>query len=542
MRCRQATQPGEIGDGRVELWRLAVGPRRSVFGVEIDRGRTQTPIHKKYPMQIHPSRETFIELSSQGNLIPVHADLMADLETPVSAYAKLKQAGPSFLLESVEGGETLSRYSFIGVRPRKIFACGQRSTEVRTPDGSVTTIPTPPDPLTLIQEEMADVKPVDAPDLPRFTGGAVGFIGYEYVTRVEPSVPMAPADEHELPLIYFMLVDSTAIFDRAQQTLRLVVNAHVGEDPHSAYDAAVAELEEMGELLARPHQLAPATLSSVDKVSVPAGNFTQDQFETVVEECKEYVRAGDIIQVVPSQRFSQPFSRGPLDLYRALRTVNPSPYMFILDTVDYAIVGASPEVHVRLSGDRVEIRPIAGTRKRGATPAEDHALEQDLLADEKECAEHLMLVDLARNDIGRVCQFGSVHVPEQMVIERYSHVMHIVSQVEGTIAHDKNAYDLMRATFPAGTVSGAPKIRAMQIIAEKEPVQRGFYAGALGYFGYDGNLDSCIMLRTSLLKDGQIHIQAGAGIVADSVPESEFQETINKASALFKAVTLAERL
>jgi anthranilate synthase component 1 len=254
------------------------------------------------------------------------------------------------------------------------------------------------------------------------------------------------------------------------------------------------------------------------------------------------VRSGDIIQAVPSQRFSQPFGRTPLDLYRALRTVNPSPYMFILDTVDYAIVGASPEVHVRLTGDHVEIRPIAGTRPRGATPAEDLALEQDLLADEKECAEHLMLVDLARNDIGRVCAYGSVHVPEQNVIERYSHVMHIVSQVEGSIAEGQTAFDLMRATFPAGTVSGAPKVRAMQIIAEKEPVQRGFYAGALGYFGYDGNLDSCIMLRTSLLKDGQIHIQAGAGIVADSVPASEFQETINKASALFKAVALAERL
>jgi len=492
-------------------------------------------------MQIHPSREEFVQLSSQGNLIPVHADLIADLETPVSAYAKLKQAGPSFLLESVEGGETLSRYSFIGVRPRKIFACGAETTEIRTPDGSVECIPTPPDPLELIEAEMADVQPVESIDLPRFTGGAVGFLGYEYITRIEPTLPPAPADEHKLPLIYFMLVDSTAIFDRAQQTLRLVVNAHIGGDPHAAYDAAVAELEEMGELLAQPSQLAPATLSNFSQVTVPAGNFTQERFEEVVEECKEYVRAGDIIQVVPSQRFSQPFKREPLDLYRALRTVNPSPYMFILDTVDYAIVGASPEVHVRLTGERVEIRPIAGTRKRGKTPAEDLLLEKDLLADEKECAEHLMLVDLARNDIGRVCEYGSVHVPERNVIERYSHVMHIVSQVEGKITADKTAYYQMRATFPAGTVSGAPKIRAMQIIAEKEPVQRGFYAGALGYFGYEGNVDSCIMLRTSLLKDGQVHIQAGAGIVADSVPESEFQETINKASALFKAVTLAER-
>jgi anthranilate synthase component 1 len=274
---------------------------------------------------------------------------------------------------------------------------------------------------------------------------------------------------------------------------------------------------------------------------VPPGNFTQAAFERAVESTKEYIRAGDIIQVVPSQRFSRAFSKTPLDLYRALRTVNPSPYMFVLDTGDYAIVGASPEVHVRLTDGLVEIRPIAGTRKRGATHAEDLALEKELLADEKERAEHLMLVDLARNDIGRVCQFGSVNVPEMMIIERYSHVMHIVSQVEGQITADKTAYDLMRATFPAGTVSGAPKIRAMQIIAENEPSQRGCYAGALGYFGYDGNLDSCIMLRTSLLKDGQIHIQAGAGIVADSVPASEYQETVNKASALLKAVAIAEQ-
>ncbi|MDB4384600.1 anthranilate synthase component I [Opitutaceae bacterium] len=493
-------------------------------------------------MQIHPTRDEFVSLSQQGNLVPVHAELIADLETPVSAYAKLKQAGPSFLLESVEGGENLSRYSFIGVRPRKIYACGQETTTITQADGSKETLPTPSDPLELIEQEMQGVNPVEVPGLPRFTGGAVGFLGYEYVTRVETSVPPAPVDEHGLPLIYFMLVDSTAIFDRAKQTLRLCVNAHIGDDPLAAYDQAVAELNEMSALLEQPHKLTPATLAAVDQVDVPAGNFTQERFEEVVDECKEYVRSGDVIQVVPSQRFSQPYALGPLDLYRSLRTVNPSPYMFILDTVDYAIVGASPEVHVRLTDERVEIRPIAGTRKRGATPAEDLALEKDLLADEKECAEHLMLVDLARNDIGRVCEYGSIHVPEQYIIERYSHVMHIVSQVEGRIASDKNAYDLMRATFPAGTVSGAPKVRAMQIIAEKEPVQRGFYAGALGYFGYDGNVDSCIMLRTSLLKDGEIHIQAGAGIVADSVPESEFQETINKASALFKAVAVSKQL
>ncbi|MCX6956357.1 MAG: chorismate-binding protein [Verrucomicrobia bacterium] len=447
-------------------------------------------------MNIHPAKDAFVRLAAQGNVIPVYTDLMADFETPVSAYAKLKEAGPSYLFESVEGGENLARYSFIGCRPRKIFVCGAH--------------------------------PVSLPGLPRFTGGAVGFIGYEYVTRIEPSVPAAAVDELGTPLLYFMLSDSLLIFDRAKQTLRLCVNAHVrGTDVGAAYDAAVAELRELYALLRQPQSLAPAPLIDPPKLTVPPGNFTQERFEKAVEDGKEFIRSGDIIQFVPSQRFTREFTKSPLDLYRALRTVNPSPYMFILEAGDFSIVGASPEVHVRLTDGLVEIRPIAGTRKRGATHAEDVALEKDLLADQKERAEHLMLVDLARNDIGRVCQYGSVKVPEMMVIERYSHVMHIVSQVEGQISPDKTAYDLMRATFPAGTVSGAPKIRAMQIIAQYEPSQRGFYAGALGYFGYDGNSDTCIMLRTALLKEGKIHIQSGAGVVADSVPASEYQETVS---------------
>jgi anthranilate synthase component 1 len=492
-------------------------------------------------MNIHPTREEFDRLASQGNVIPVYTDLMADFETPVSAYAKLKDAGPSYLLESVEGGENLSRYSFIGCRPRKVFVCGSQTTEIRAPGKPTQTVPTPPDPLKLIEEEMRAHRPVALPGLPRFTGGAVGFIAYEYVTRIEPSVPAVPKDELGVPLLYFLLSDSLLIFDRAKQTLRLCVNAHVTADPGSAYAAAVAELHELYAILRHPSTLAPAPLVDAPKLTVPPGNFTAPAFEHVVEDGKEFIRAGDIIQFVPSQRFTRPFTKSPLDLYRALRTVNPSPYMFILEAGDFSIVGASPEVHVRLTDGLVEIRPIAGTRKRGATHAEDVALEKELLADEKERAEHLMLVDLARNDIGRVCRYGSVQVPEMMVIERYSHVMHIVSQVEGQIASDKNAYDLMRATFPAGTVSGAPKIRAMQIIARYEPSQRGIYAGALGYVGYDGNMDTCIMLRTALLKDGQIHIQAGAGVVADSVPASEYQETVSKASALLKAVAMAEQ-
>jgi anthranilate synthase component 1 len=491
-------------------------------------------------MNIHPTRDAFVGLAREGNVIPVYTDLMADFETPVSAYAKLKEAGPSYLLESVEGGETLSRYSFIGCRPRKIFACGPKTTEIRIPGQPTQTIPTPADPLTLIEAELRGYKPVTLPGLPRFTGGAVGFLGYEYITRIEPTVPAAKTDELGVPLLYFMLSDSLLIFDRAKQTLRLCVNAHVRGDAGAAYDAAAAELQHLFAILKHPRELAPAPLVEPGKLTVPPGNFTSARFEQAVNDCKEFIRAGDVIQVVPSQRFSRPFKKSPLDLYRALRTVNPSPYMFILEAGDFSIVGASPEVHVRLTDGRVEIRPIAGTRKRGATHAEDLALEKELLADDKEKAEHLMLVDLARNDIGRVCDFGSIHVPEFMVVERYSHVMHIVSQVEGTIAQGRTAYDLMRATFPAGTVTGAPKIRAMQIIAAQEPSQRGFYAGALGYIGYDGNMDTCIMLRTSLLKDGKVHIQAGAGVVADSVPAAEYQETISKASALLKAVAMAE--
>lgn len=493
-------------------------------------------------MNIFPDREAFLRHAQTGNVIPVYTDLMADFETPVSAYAKLRDAGPSYLLESVEGGENLSRYSFIGCRPRKTLACGPVTTEIRVPGQASKTVPTPADPLTLLEEEMRGFHPVSIPGLPRFTGGAVGFIGYEYASRVEPSVPTAQDDELGLPMLYFMISDSLLIFDRAKQTLRLCVNAHVRGDPAAAYETARTELEHLFDLLRQPRELAPAPLLNPGEIRVPPGNFTQASFEKTVADGQEFIRSGDIIQFVPSQRFAKPFTRSPLDLYRALRTVNPSPYMFILDAGDFAIVGASPEVHVRLTDSRVEIRPIAGTRKRGATSAEDQALEKELLADEKERAEHLMLVDLARNDIGRVCEFGSVTVPEMMVVERYSHVMHIVSQVEGKIASGKTAYDLMRATFPAGTVTGAPKIRAMQIIANAEPSQRGFYAGALGYFGYDGNVDSCIMLRTSLIKGGKIYIQAGAGVVADSVPASEYQETISKASALFKAVAIAERL
>ena len=343
-----------------------------------------------------------------------------------------------------------------------------------------------------------------------------------------------------MPILYYMITDSVLIFDHARQVLRVCVNAHIEGDSEAAYSRAEAEIRRICEQLETQQKLGHRTLREPGDVTVRPGNFTQPDFERAVEQVKSYVRAGDVIQTVLSQRFEKTFEPGPVELYRALRTVNPSPYMFLLEGGDFATVGASPEVHVRLTGDHVEIRPIAGTRHRGTSEAEDLELENDLLGDAKERAEHLMLVDLARNDIGRVCKYGSVHVPDYMIIERYSHVMHIVSQVTGRIHPECSAYDLMRATFPAGTLSGAPKVRALQIISELEQSQRGIYGGALGYFGYEGNHDSCIGIRTAVLKDGKIYIQSGAGVVADSVPASEFAETVNKAKAMLKAVQLAE--
>jgi anthranilate synthase component 1 len=497
-------------------------------------------------MQIFPSQPEFEKLAGKGNLIPVYADLMADFETPVSVYSKLKQEGEAaFLLESIEGGATLNRYSFIGFQPRKTFEMHLGGEAIiRDRDGHEERLPCPDDPLTIIEKEMARYNPVRLPDMPRFIGGAVGFLSYEYIHCAEPSVPMAQKDVLKMPVAHFLVTDTLVIFDRARQTIRLLVNAHV-ENPSKAaegYKVAVEAVRELAERLRKGRAIPTLPVPQTGDTQIPEGNFSKDRFEEMVEACKEYIRAGDVIQVVGSQRFEKEYSRTPLDLYRVLRIVNPSPYMVLFDAGPYSLVGASPEVHVRLTDGLAEVRPIAGTRPRGKTSDADHAFEKELLADEKERAEHLMLVDLARNDLGRVCEYGSVKVPEYMVVERYSHVMHIVSQVEGTIAGDRNAYDLMRATFPAGTVSGAPKIRAMQIIAEQEKEQRGPYAGAVCYFSYDGNLDSCIAIRTATIKEGTIYVQSGAGLVADSQPEAEYQETINKAAGMLKAIAMAEKL
>jgi len=471
-----------------------------------------------------PSKTEFLKLAGQGNLIPVYREILADTETPVTAYQKIRKRGPSFLLESVEGGEHIGRYSFVGANPHTVIRVNER---------------TGPDPLRRVEEEMAKYRPVTVPGLPRFAGGAVGFIGYEYIHFVEPSVPLPSRDDLGTPVLCFMITDSLLIFDRARQTIQVVANAHVKDAPELAYAEACATIDEIIAQLGRPTTARPVEFQR-DPADLPVrSNLTPDRYAGMVANAQEYIKAGDIIQTVLAQRFEMQTNASGLDIYRALRSVNPSPYMFLLDFEDFQLVGASPEIHVRAEDGHVEIRPIAGTRWRGKTVEEDLALEKELLADEKERAEHLMLVDLARNDIGRVCDYGSVHVPEFMIVERYSHVMHIVSQVEGTLQQGRSPYDLMRATFPAGTVSGAPKVRAVQIISELENTQRGPYAGAVGYFSFHGNLDSCITLRTALLKNGTAYVEAGGGIVADSQPAAEFTETVNKSKAMRKAIALA---
>ncbi len=508
-----------------------------------------------------PPLEAFLELAAHGNLVPVTRRLLADLETPLSAYRKIRGQGESFLFESVEGGEHLGRYSFVGCNPRAVIRQTGERVEVLE-NGKVTGafvvkpagrpgagsaadssgLPAVRDGLEVVDRVMRQYRAVALPGLPRFTGGAVGFIGYEFIHDVEPVVPRPPTDELGTPVMCFLIADQLVIFDRVAQTMTVLVNA-VLEDassPQEAYENAVNEIERIVALLEQPTEHHP--------VGVPAevpplpfdSNLSRDRFFANVRKAKEYITSGDIIQVVGSQRFSTPVTAAALDIYRAARSINPSPYMFLLELSGFALVGASPEIHVRCEDQRVEIRPIAGTRRRGATPDEDAALERELLADPKERAEHVMLVDLARNDIGRVCDFGSVQVKDLMIVERYSHVMHIVSQVEGRLAAGRTVYDLMRATFPAGTLSGAPKIRAMQIIAEMEQTARGPYGGCVGYFSFNGNLDCCITIRTALIKDGRAHVQAGGGWVNDSTPEAEYQETVNKAQAMLKAVAMAE--
>jgi len=485
-----------------------------------------------------PDFETFRSLAAEGNLIPVYREILADMDTPVSAFRKIDDGRFSFLLESIEGGEKWARYSFLGSSPEVIIRSKGNTVETLAADGSLDRVEVP-DPLSFVRDRLARFKPVEVDGLPRFFGGAVGYVGYDMVRYFERLSLSKPVELDAFDS-YFVITDTILIFDTIRQKIKVVSNAHLenGKTPEAAYEEAKAKIDAIIAKLRTP--LNPAATPTSPTRTEFVSNVRREEFEQAVQKAKEYVKAGDVIQVVLSQRFSADLSVEPLDIYRVLRTLNPSPYMFFLRLDDTLVVGASPEVMVRKEGGQVELRPIAGTRPRGKTRDEDARLAAELLDDPKERAEHVMLVDLGRNDLGRVCRTGSVRVSELMVVERYSHVMHIVSNVQGELSGEMDAFDVLRATFPAGTLSGAPKVRAMEIIEELEPVRREVYGGAVGYFSFSGNMDMAIAIRTLVIKDGRIHLQAGAGIVADSDPAAEYQETVNKARAVVKAIEMVE--
>ena len=491
------------------------------------------------PNVFKPSRDEFRALAKRGNLIPVYTELVADVETPVLAFAKLDDGGHTFLLESAEHIDEGGRYSFVGCRPRIVFQSSGRTVRIME-KGVERQFETEGDPLSELQKLMVQFKPVAVADLPPFVGGAVGYLSYDMVRFFEPSIGAPAKDELQLPESIFFVTDTLLVFDHRLRRLRVLANAYVEGDPDQVYDEACASIRGVLRKLERPVQLPPINIHREPEPIAPRSNTTREEYEQMVRDAHEFIHAGDIFQIVPSQRFETEYPGDALTLYRSLRFVNPSPYMFCFKFAgSFALVGSSPEVHVRAVDGKIEIRPIAGTRRRGTTVEADETNVRELLADPKERAEHLMLVDLARNDVGRIAEFGSVRVTDFMTIEKYSHVMHIVSNVVGRLRSDKNAYDVMRATFPAGTVSGSPKVRAMQIINQVEKSKRGTYAGAVGYFGFDGNSDSCIALRTVVLKDGKAFVQAGGGVVADSTPEGEFQETVNKAMGMMRAIAVA---
>ena len=485
--------------------------------------------------------DEFRALAAEGNLIPLYREILADYETPVSAFAKIDHGPTAYLLESVAGGENWARYSFLGsgssavIREEKgdlVLIRGKKNLRIQSRGN----------PLERLRELMEEYRPVTVPGLPRFVGGAVGYFSYDMVRTFE-DLPALRKDSLGMPDFAFLLTDTLLIFDNVSQKIKVVANAYLEStkerDIRDAYRHATARIEKMIARLKRPvrqprqrRRRKPITFTS---------NMNKADFEKMVTRTKEYIRSGDIVQAVLSQRWETQIHTTPFQLYRALRVINPSPYMYYLRVAGVELVGSSPETLVRCEDGQISLRPIAGTRRRGQTPEEDQDLARQLLADEKERAEHVMLVDLGRNDVGRVAARGSVKVESLMQVERYSHVMHIVSQVTGQLEKGKSVYDVMRACFPAGTVSGAPKIRAMEIIEELEPTRRGPYAGAVGYFGFSGNMDMCINIRTVVIKGRQAYIQAGAGIVADSIPEYEYEETCNKARAMMKAIELAEQ-
>lgn len=487
-----------------------------------------------------PSREEFLNLTRQGNLIPVYREILADMETPVSAFCKIDDRQSAFLLESIAGGEKWARYSFLGVGSGRAFRCRGDYFEILENGKSVES-GTTKDPLVNLKEFLSPYHPISLPELPRFFGGAVGYLGYDMVRHIEelPDLNDAEIGTYDS---WFLITETLLIFDNMQQKIKVLSNVHLrdGDDPEALYDEAVKRIDGMVALLRKPLPIRSGRTGTASTTDLQS-NFSRQEYESAVEHCKDYVRSGDVIQVVLSQRFSGHLDADPFDVYRALRTINPSPYMFYLQFNDTRVIGASPEVLVRKEGDHVEVRPIAGTRPRGATFDEDQHFEKELLADPKECAEHIMLVDLGRNDLGRVCVTGSVHVDELMVIERYSHVMHIVSNVSGKLLPGYDALDVFSATFPAGTLSGAPKIRAMEIIEELEPVRREIYGGAVGYISFDGNMDLAIAIRTLVAHKNQVYLQAGAGIVADSDPATEYEETVSKALGVKLAIELARQ-
>jgi len=490
----------------------------------------------------HPTLGQMQDLAEQGNLVPVWRELPADLETPVSVYLKLRGEGPSFLLESVEKGEQVGRYSFLGIEPAAIITAQDGLVTLMEQGSEQRLGSSGGDPLVAVRDILSRYHAVSAEELPRFYGGMVGYVAYDAVRFFE-RVPLPPDPGLGLPDALFMLANILVIFDHVKHRLLVVVNAHLEDDAQGAYKAATAKIDEIVSHLHQPLAIAsPPVEGQSTEDSSWISNLAQADFETAVRRAKEYIAAGDIFQVVLSQRLSRHTSADPLTIYRALRMLNPSPYMFFFELPGgLSLIGSSPEMLVRLDGSVAEVRPIAGTRPRGASTKEDESLALELMADPKERAEHVMLVDLGRNDLGRVCRYGSVQVPDMMFIERYSHVMHIVSNVQGELRTDLDSFDLLRATFPAGTVSGAPKVRAMEIIAELEGRRRGPYSGAVGYLGYSGNMDTCIAIRTIVMQDDVVHVQAGAGIVADSDPTREYYETLSKAQALTEAVAIAER-
>jgi anthranilate synthase component 1 len=505
---------------------------------------------------VYPDLEKFKFLSSKGNLIPVYREILADTETPVSATLKLG-GSPSFLLESMVGGEKWARYSFLGSRPSRVIRSWGKKVEIKD-NKTGAKIFEAENPFEVIKREITAYNPVDVIGLPRFYGGLVGYIGYDMVRFFE-CIPDEKKPGLELPDMFFMVTDTVVIFDNLKGKIKVVSNAHINnKSPEEAYREAEEKIEDIVEKL-RKSKLNPPTHpspprgegkgggenSELNTDSSPSGYLssflTKEAFEDAVRRGKDYIMSGDVVQVVLSQRFERKLDIEPFHIYRALRVINPSPYMYYIDTGDAQLVGSSPEILVRLEGRKIILRPIAGTRKRGETEEEDKILEEELREDPKEMAEHIMLVDLGRNDVGRVAETGSVKVTELMTVERYSHVMHLVSNVEGSLKNGLDAFDVLGSCFPAGTVTGAPKVRAMEIIEELEPMRRGPYAGAVGYLSYSGNMDTCITIRTLVIKRNKVYVQAGAGIVADSVPEKEYTETVNKAIGMMRAVDMAEK-